>query len=69
MSSKVYNVTAAADVSIATCVEGSDSLGKPNGIYTITLGATVTAGNILQLKPVKAGFDFSQVTVKTFASV
>lgn len=58
--SKLYNVTDAAAVSIATFEESAP------GVYELTFLAQ-TSADVIRVTPVKSGFDFADVTAATFA--
>lgn len=56
--SRLYNVDDALDVTIISVVE------SPAGVYTFTFAAQ-GSGETLVLKPLKAGFDFTEVEANT----
>lgn len=57
-NSKVYNVTDAAAVTIATFTETSD------GVYAITF-TSQTVADVIKVIPIKNGYDFSDVVTNT----
>lgn len=57
-TAKVRNQTDAADVSI-TIAE------SPKGVYAITFGAAQTSGDVIIVKPLRDGYDFSAVEAAT----
>lgn len=57
---RLYNVTDASAVTIATFTESSD------GVYVITFTAQ-TSADVIRVTPVKNGYDFADVTAETFA--
>lgn len=60
-TSRIRNVTDALDVTITVAEE-------PAGTYTLTYVAQ-TAADVLTVKPLKAGYDFTCVTATSYAAV
>lgn len=58
-ASRLWNVTTATAVTIATFTESS------SGVYVLTFAAQ-TPTNVIRVTPVKATFDFADVTANTF---
>lgn len=76
LAGKVYDATAAADVTVSSCVEEISSTGRPTGVYDITLGSDPVATHKISLGFARANRNYSGIPAQagqnpnyTFASV
>lgn len=68
LSAKVYDATAAADVAVTSVTEILGATGRPTGVYTVILGATVTAADKLSVGVVRPNRDYSSIPAQAGTS-
>lgn len=76
VAGKVYDNTAAADVTVTSVTEILGATGRPTGVYTVVLGATIAATRKVSVGLVRASRDYSSIPAQagqspnySFASV
>lgn len=76
LSGKIYDATAAADITVTSITEILGATGRPTGVYNVVLGSDPTAANKLSVGIVRGNRDYTSIPGQagqspnyTFASV